>query len=362
MRIEVPCSKNAFAEFSQFRDRVYASRPVRWPTPLHLEMAVMSGTSPFNEERTVRPFLVREGGRIFARVLAVMDARYNRHWNERLGHLYWFEALPDTREAVKLLMDEACEWLKSQGAEAARAGSGIFEQPFVIDDYELLPPPGLRHNPIYYHTLLKDAGFELEKSYVDYKIAIQPELVKHWQSMYESGRQQGHEILPLNEVPQDRRVHEFAKIFNETLKTQWGWSPYTETEIAALLRTMEQQDALTTSVLAYQGAKTVGVLLLIPAQSHDAVAQFPCQISDSEQLNSMAIGVHEAARGRGLSLTMTTYGLIELARRGTRYASYTLVADDNWPSRRVAEKLGAFACANYVAYRRNFRARVNSNP
>jgi hypothetical protein len=37
--------------------------------------------------------------------------------------------------------------------------------------------------------------------------------------------------------------------------------------------------------------------------------------------------------------------------------SYTLVLDDNWPSRRTAEKLGAEVCASYVAYRREFRTR-----
>jgi hypothetical protein len=34
--------------------------------------------------------------------------------------------------------------------------------------------------------------------------------------------------------------------------------------------------------------------------------------------------------------------------------SYTLVVDDNWPSRRTAEKLGANVCANFVVYRREF--------
>jgi hypothetical protein len=32
-----------------------------------------------------------------------------------------------------------------------------------------------------------------------------------------------------------------------------------------------------------------------------------------------------------------------------------MVLDDNWPSRRTGEKLGAQVCANYLVYRRNFR-------
>jgi hypothetical protein len=46
---------------------------------------------------------------------------------------------------------------------------------------------------------------------------------------------------------------------------------------------------------------------------------------------------------------------LEQVRMGAKYLSYTLVCDDNWPSRRTAEKLRAFVCANYMVYRRIFR-------
>jgi hypothetical protein len=49
---------------------------------------------------------------------------------------------------------------------------------------------------------------------------------------------------------------------------------------------------------------------------------------------------------------MAARSFLELVRRGATWLSYTLVLDDNWPSRRTAEKLGARVCANYVAYRR----------
>jgi hypothetical protein len=46
---------------------------------------------------------------------------------------------------------------------------------------------------------------------------------------------------------------------------------------------------------------------------------------------------------------------LELVKPGAKHLSYTLVLDDNWPSRRTGEKLGGYVCANYVTYRRNFR-------
>ena len=55
-----------------------------------------------------------------------------------------------------------------------------------------------------------------------------------------------------------------------------------------------------------------------------------------------------------MNLAMASHSYLNLIRQGSKYLSYTLVLDDNWPSRRTAEKLGAKVCANYVTYRRNF--------
>jgi GNAT superfamily N-acetyltransferase len=354
-RIETPHGRSAFSDFAGFYDQVYESRDVRWRGSTRLEIAVVAGESPFNQDRVVRPFMARVDGNIVARVLAVMDSRYNRHWHDQLGHLCWFEALPNTREAVQLLLDEACSWLKSQGAIAARIGHGMLEFPFAIDAYDLLPPNALRQSPAYYHALLKEAGCETEKGFVDYKVALRPELITRWAGMLEATRRGGYDIVPLRDLPEDRRVREFTATFNETFSAHWGWTPYSEAELAALLHAMTRVGILDTSVIAYRGDEPVGMLLVVPEHSGDAVLKPGRVLRDAERLNILAIGVREPARGRGVNLAMSSYGFLELVRRGATHLSYTLVLDDNWPSRRTAEKLGAFVCANYVAYRRNFR-------
>ncbi len=358
--IETPHDRGAFSEFAEFHDHVYESREVRWHGSTRLEIAVLAGESPFNQDRVVRPFVARVGGNIVARVLAVMDSRYNHHWHDQLGHLCWFEALPNTREEVQRLLDDACAWLKGQGAVAARIGHGMLEFPFVIDAYEALPPNALRQNPAYYHALLKEAGCETEKGFVDYKVAVRPELISRWERMLDAARRGGYDIVPLRDIPEERRVCEFTATFNETFSAHWGWTPYSEAELAALLHAMTRVGILDTSVIAYHGDEPAGMLLVVPEHSGDALLKPGHVLRDEERLNILAIGVREPARGRGVNLGMAAYGFLELVRRGAMHRgathlSYTLVLDDNWPSRRTAEKLGAFVHANYVAYRRNFR-------
>ena len=355
IKIETPESREALTEFVRFYDQVYAYRDARWQAPLELQLPVLTADSPFARGREIRPFLAFEGSRIVARAAAVLDEHYHRHRNEHLGHIIMFEALPDSRAATKLLMDAACEWLKDRGAKAARAGFGLFDFPFVLDDYESLPPELARQNPDYYHRLLKDAGFESEKGWVDYKIEVRPDLLKRWEHALQSPRRAGYEIVPLKDVPESRRVREFTDTWQDTFKSHWGFTPLTEDEISLLFEGFKPAGLFDTSVLGYHDGRPVGMLLVVPEVSTTAIVNPGRVLKDYEKLNILAIGVRESARGQGVNLAMAAYGYLELVRRGAKYLSYTLVLDDNWPSRRTAEKLGAFVCANYMVYRRNFR-------
>jgi len=81
----------------------------------------------------------------------------------------------------------------------------------------------------------------------------------------------------------------------------------------------------------------------------------PRTVQESERLNVLGIGVRDAYRGMGVNLAMASYSYLELIRRGATWLSYTLVLDDNWPSRRTGEKLGGECRASYLTYRRTFR-------
>ncbi len=354
IHIETPSGVHALTEFVLFHDVVYEGYPARWTSFPPLELPILTGESPFNQGRRVRPFSARENGRTLARVLAVIDERYQTPWKERIRPPPLVQAMPGSRYAVQLLMDEACEWLAAEGATAARAGFGMLEFPFVIDAYDALPPPFVKQNPAYYHSALKDARFESEQGWVDYKIRVRPELVARWESALEAARRAGYRIVPLGELAPGRRTKLFTEIWNECFASHWGFTPFIVEEVDLLFQSLEPTGLLETSLLAYQGDEPVGVLWIIPDLSMTAATAPGREIREEEKLNLLGIGVRKAARGRGVNLAMAAYSYLHLVRRGATYVSYTLVLDDNWPSRRTGEKLGGEVCANYLVYRRNF--------
>jgi GNAT superfamily N-acetyltransferase len=217
-----------------------------------------------------------------------------------------------------------------------------------------LPPNIARQNPDYYHRFLKDAGFESEKGWVDYTIEVRPELVQRWTDALESARGRRYEIVALKDVPDARRLAEFNDTWKDTFKTHWGFTPLSEGEISVLFEAFKPVGLFDSSVIAYRDGAAVGMLFVVPEVSATAILKPGRVLKDSEKLNILAIGVREPARGEGVNLAMAAYAYLELVRRGAKYLSYTLVVDDNWPSRRTGEKLGAYVCANYMVYRRNF--------
>jgi len=357
IRIESPQGEAALTDFILFQDRVCESRSVRWPPLVPLLLPALEGHGPFAQDRTVRPFLAVEGDRPLARAVAMIDRRYQRHWREPLGHVVMFEALPETREATRRVIDAACEWLAEHGAAAARAGSphAPLDMPFRLDDDGLLPPMGMRQNPGYMNTLLKDAGFETERGWVDYRIDVNSELIARWESAREAVRRAGIDIVPLGEVPESRRVAEFTALWDECFAEHWGVPPGTEEEFALFLEMQGPTGVLETSMMAFREGRPIGVLWVAPEISALAALAPDRVLGDAEKVNFLGIGVKREARGRGVNLAMAANAYLKLAGRGARCLSYTLVLDDNWPSRRTAEKLGAYVCASYVTYRRNLR-------
>ncbi len=346
-------SDDDLMEFWLFANEVYAQRPVHWRTTPEALNPVLKGQGPAAAGRTISAYMARSGGRIVARAAAVVDERYIDRWDEPLGHVVMFEALPGTTKAVQALMDEACNWLRGHGLEAARSGTAFCDSPYTVDAYDLLPPSLLRQTPPYYHSLLAEARFLVERGWVDYKIQVTPGLVAQWQQMLQAAERPGFRVVSFAEAEKSHRAQHFTAVWESGFARHWGGTSVALAEWEHIFATTELIGSHEASVLAYRGDEPVGLGLCLPDTSSQAVLVGDRRLLPEERLNVFGIAVLESARGTGLNLAIAARSFLELVRRGNTHVSYTLVLDDNWPSRRTAEKLGGSVCANYLTYRRD---------
>jgi len=367
MQIRLVTNSEEAVRCINFWHEVYRDLPCWVPPDRHESEAMLMGRNSAAADTQVQTFFVEDGDRIAASITAVRDETYVRHRNEQTGHLLCFEAFPGEEDAVRALMEAACGWLRERSCVAARLSLlPGWRLPLTIDGYDAPPTFFHVYNPPYYHGYIKSAGFVTEKGCVEYQVKFSPELAGRYQEMVKRALDSG---VRLRNWDMDRLEEEsglFGELCNETFSSHWGFMPLTTAlfdDLTVGLRDFLVRDFL---VFAEVDGQSVGFVYALPDlnQALHALRSRPIGEDPSEldklfgEVNHgvlLIIGVREAFRGRGINLAMSAMSYLAMMERGYKSASYTMVLDDNWPSRRTAEKLGAHVVRNFNVYRRELK-------
>jgi len=130
--------------------------------------------------------------------------------------------------------------------------------------------------------------------------------------------------------------------------------------------TVELKDFLIADFTGFAeaGGQTVGFVYALPDLNQafhrmrgkaieENLPEFRQHFEDIDHGVLLVIGVKQGYRGRGINLALAAKSYLAMIDRGYKTGSYTVVLDDNWPSRRTAEKLGARVTRNFNVYRKD---------
>lgn len=338
--------------YLDFGAEVYQSNPYRVPPDKDYEVALLSGQTPHASHARIQPYWIEEGGLVQAVVTAVYDDAYNDHWNEKAGHLLFFEALPDAREAAVQLHEAACEWLRQCGASFSRH-SCLFgwQLPLTIDAYDVTPTVFHTYNPPYYHSFIKSAGFHTEMGLLEFRVEFTEQLRQQYSGMVEAAERNGYRLRSFDFTRLEEETQIWTPIVNQAFSRHWGSPPFQASELEGL--TVGLRDHLVPEITGFAewNGEVVGEVYCLPDLNQAA------QGKEVDHGVLLIIGVLEGHRGRGVNLALGARSFLAMMNRGYKSASYTVVLDGNHPSRRTAEKLGCRPARNFVAYRRNLGSR-----
>ena len=364
MQVKKLSTPEDFERFVDFAKEVYRDNPYWVPVDKHHVVKLLAGDAGFGPQCVVQAFAVEHRDRTLAAVAALKDETYHRHWNEKLGNLLFFEALPDQNEAVEALMRDACEWLRERGCTAARLSmlSGV-QQPLTIDAYDVVPTGFHTYNPPYYHSYIKNSGFVTERGVVQYEVQFTPELEDHYREMVKHATDAGVVVRSWDFDRLEEEGAAFGALANETFSTHWGYMPLPDAVMRAF--TVGFKDFLIPELMGFAevDGERVGFVYSLPDFNQalhpmrdkvleENLPEFQQRFGEIDQGVLLIIGVKQEFRGRGINLALGAHSYLAMIERGYKMASYTVVLDDNWPSRRTAEKLGARVTRNFNVYRR----------
>ena len=238
--IVVPVTTKAErATFVDLAYRLNADDP-NWVPPLRMEAMelVTPGKNPFFEHATVQYFLARRGGELVGRISAHIDHLAlamppEQGMGPGVGNWGMLEA---TDEAVAhALIRQAEDWLRGQGMTRVLAplSMSIWEEPGqLVMGFDHPPTVMMGHQPERYRDWIVSAGYEPAKTLNTFELDITKEFPPLIQRIVSSGEKNARiRIRNTNKAKFDQEARLILDILNDAWSDNWGFVPFTETEI-----------------------------------------------------------------------------------------------------------------------------------
>jgi GNAT superfamily N-acetyltransferase len=198
---------------------------------------------------------------------------------------------------------------------------------------------------------------------VQYQIQFTPELEARYHQMVKQATDNGISLRSWDLDHLERETEIFSALGNETFSAHFGFMPLPMAIYRGL--TVEFKDFLFDgfNVFAEVDDQAVGFVYSLPDLNQalhplrgkvieENVEEFGQHLNAIDHGVLLIIGVKQEYRGRGVNLALAAKSYLAMIDRGYKTGSYTVVLDDNWPSRRTAEKLGGRVTRNFNLYRK----------
>jgi hypothetical protein len=234
-------SKRERHEFVDLSYRLNRSDP-HWVAPLRSEAIelVTPGKNPFFEHADVALFVARESGRPVGRISAHIDRLAvaqpaSQGMGPGTGNWGLLEA--ESESIAHTLIAHAEEWLRAKGMTRVLAplGMSIWEEPGqLVRGHDHPPTVMMGHQPRRYADWIESAGsYAPVKSLLTYELDIRVEFPPLIQRIIAAGEKNAR--IRLRRVDKSRFDEEarlILEILNDAWSDNWGFVPFTESEIA----------------------------------------------------------------------------------------------------------------------------------
>jgi len=260
---------NAFVDFAW---QLNQDNP-NWVPPIRSEAVELltPGGNPFHEHADMQLFLARRAGKVVGRISAHIDhlaltQPIEQGMGPGTGNWGLLEA--EDEETAKALIVAAEGWLREQGMTRVLApiSLSIWEEPgLLVEGHDHPPTVMMGYDNPRYQAWVESAGYTKAKSLKTWQLDITkgfPPLIRR---IVESGERNPRIKVRQVELKHfDREARIIIDILNDAWSKNWGFVPFTETEIAYAgkkLKTLIREDL---NMIAEFDGKPVAFMMTLP--------------------------------------------------------------------------------------------------
>jgi GNAT superfamily N-acetyltransferase len=235
--VQPVASRGDRREFIELPYRLHSSSTV-WVPPLRIERRLFLNRrmNAFFKHGDAELFVARRAGRVIGRISAHYDEAFNTFHANRWG-MFGFLEMEDDPDVLPAMLGAARGWLAARGRDQM-VGPMDFtmndESGVMIEGFEREPMIKMPWHPPYYQRRCEEAGlakamdlfmWELDISDREHMLPIIFELAEQLEPRH------GVRIRKMSRRSLRRDMDRFADVYNEAWSQNWGFSPYSKTDL-----------------------------------------------------------------------------------------------------------------------------------
>lgn len=331
--------------------------------------------SPFFEHAKGDYFVARRGEKIVGTIAAFTNELYNQFHETNDGFFGFFEVLDDP-EAAEALLSTAVEWSKNAGHDSV-IGPAQFstndELGLLIEGFNDRPRILMTYNPPRYQAYIESFGFEkamdlwaFSLNLVEFVENAPDKLIRVVEKI--RTRKNFH-IRTVNMKKFDEEVGHVKKIYNKSWERNWGFVPFTDSEIDRLAENLKPiLDPNVVFIVELDG-EAIGFGLSLPDLNKPLHMAYPTPSSleaitmlklawhwkvrrKVDWLRVFALGVIPEFRGKGVDAMMYLETAKAAVRRGYKWAEMSWILENNDMMNRSIELFGGKLYKTYRMYQK----------
>ena len=220
--------------------RLYKDNP-NWVPPLKDEAMglITPGKNPFFEHAVAQLFLAERDGRVLGRISASIDHMWTPMPADKGGGAdsgNWGYLDAEDKAVADLLIGAAEDWLRSKGVKRSIGpiSMSIWEEPgLLIKGHDHPPTVMMGYDDARYEAWVESWGYEKVKDLHTWDLDITkpfPPLVQRIVAASEKNRRIN--VRKVNKKKFNEEAAIILSILNDAWSDNWGYVPFTESEIA----------------------------------------------------------------------------------------------------------------------------------
>lgn len=217
-------------------------------------------------------FLAYKENAVVGRVMAIINPRANETWHSKYVRFGYIDFIDDIKVSEKLL-DTVAKWGRKHGMTMIQGPMGFTDydkEGMLIDDFDLTGSMATIYNYPYYKEHMETLGYTKEADWISIKVKIPQSLPPRFERIAKIIKDKYN--LTVTTIPKSQMYgksgHEVFHLLNKAYTPLFGFTPFDEAQINALLKQYVPLLNYKMMPLVYNDKKElIGVAITLPSLS-----------------------------------------------------------------------------------------------